>query len=415
MYGVGADHANARARVVDAIRAADTVSRTAIVRATGLTPATVSGVVRGLLDEGLVVEVGRAPSTGGTPRRLLRMVPGSRYAVGIHLDHDGVRCVLVDLAGTVVAESRLDGVGDAEPVAVVRALAAEAHRLVADAAVDPASVLGLGVVAPGPLTPSRGMAMARPALHRWVDFPLVGRLEEASGWPVVVDNDATAAAVGEHWRRRAGDSVAFAALYMATGIGSGTIVDGVPYRGSSSNSGEVGHLCVDLGGPSCWCGSSGCIEAVGGPAAVVAEARAAGLDVGEPGREVLDAFAAVARAALAGDPVAGRIVAESARYVALAAHALCSVMDVELVVLTGPAFAVAGELYLPAVQERASMSLAARGPHGVRVEVSSHARRAAVVGAAALVLTSELVPRRFGVRVRAVEEHGAPARAGARP
>ena len=406
MRGAGADHANARAAVIDVIRAAGTISRTEIVNTTRLTPGTVSGEVRRLLDEGLVVEVGRAPSTGGKPRRLLELVASSRFAVGIHLDHDGVTYALADLGGAIVARRRVDGVGEAEPDDVIGAMAREAAGIVADAQVDPARVLGLGVVSPGPLVAATGMVMSRPSLHRWVDYPLAARLEAASGLPVVVDNDATAAAVGEHWTRASEPSAAFSALYMATGIGSGTVVDGVPYRGASSNTGEIGHVCVAVSGPMCWCGNRGCVEAVAGPASVVAAARAAGVDVGaregvetlERGAGLLRAFGRVVDAAHAGDARARAIFADSARYVAVAAQTLCSMMDVDLVVLTGPAFALAGELYLPVVQERVSRAVVAHG-HGVRVRVSAHANQAAAVGAAALVLQSELVPRRFGVRL----------------
>ncbi|WP_125774612.1 ROK family protein [Antribacter gilvus] len=415
MLGTGADHANARAAIIDAIRTAGMISRVEIVHATRLTGATVSNEVRRLLDEGLVVEAGRAASTGGKPRMLLRMVPTSRYAVGIHLDHDGLTYVLLDLGGAIVARYRQEGVG-ADPDAVVGEITLQVERVVAEAGVDPERVLGLGVVSPGPLTAATGLVISRPSLHQWVDYPLKARLEAASGYPVVIDNDATAAAVGEHWTGGAEHSTAFSVLYMATGVGSGTIADGVPYRGASANAGEIGHVCVDINGPECWCGNVGCIEAFAGPSAVVAAAREAGLLGDEPrasddggagsGTDVTEGFAQVARLALAGDDVAAAIMARSARYLAVAAQTLCSVMDVDLLVLTGPAFAVAGDLYLPEVQERASSSFVARGTHGVRVLVSSHANEAAAVGAAALVLQGELVPRRFGVRMRLTTEDG---------
>ncbi|GHS90262.1 hypothetical protein AGMMS50218_17910 [Actinomycetota bacterium] len=238
-------------------------------------------------------------------------------------------------------------------------------------------------------------------MRRWADFPLAAVLEQAAGVPVLLDNDATAAALGEYWSGQVEAGAVVGVLYLGTGLGAGILVDGTVYRGSSSNAGEIGHVCVDVDGPECWCGARGCIEAVAGPAAVVAAARAAGLDLGPEGRPVAEDFATLARAALRGDASAQELLHRSARYVAVAAQTLANILDLDLLVLTGPAFALAGTLYLPAVQERLDRSFFARGNHAVRAVISPNSSEAAAVGAAAIVLQSELVPRMTGLRMPA--------------
>jgi len=109
---------------------------------------------------------------------------------------------------------------------------------------------------------------------------------------------------------------------------------------------------------------------------------------------VLDDFATLTRIALRGDVRAEAIMQRSARYVAVAAQALTNLMDLDLVVLTGPAFGMAGSLYLPVVQRRLTASSFARRSHPVRATVSANAPDAAAVGAAALVLQTELTPIR---------------------
>jgi predicted NBD/HSP70 family sugar kinase len=398
VHGIGPGHANARSSIIDAIRAAGTVSRTGIASVTGLTGATVSKEVRALLEEGLVGEVGTAPSTGGRARVLLQLQRSSRYAAGLHLDHDGVTTVLLDLGGAVVAEQRLRWTGEVDPEKVVRRMVDRIGRMLDGVGSQRGNLLGIGVVSPGPITAGEGIVLSRPALRRWVRFPLAQRIREATGLPVLVDNDATASAVGELWTGGARGSAAFAALYMATGIGSGTVVDGVPYRGSSLSVGEIGHVCVDLTGPECWCGNVGCLEAVAGPGAVVTEARTSGVRLPERASTVVESFTEVVDAARAGDPVARDVVLRSAQRLAVAAQTLCSLMGVDLVVLTGASFDVAGDLYLPAVRERVEASLLAYDAGPVRVEVSQHARLAPAVGAAALVLQDTLVPRSFSTR-----------------
>ncbi|GCE76430.1 ROK family transcriptional regulator [Cellulomonas biazotea] len=394
--GLGAAHASSRAAILDLIRAAGTISRVELTRATGFTAATISTVVRRLIDDGLVVEVGRAESTGGKPRMLLELDPYARFAVGVHLDHAGITYVIANLGGAIVARWRRPGAGSDDPREVVARIAAEIRATVARVGVDPARVLGLGVVSPGPITVSTGMTLTPPVMQAWTEFPLAAALEDATGLPVLLDNDATAAAIGEYWSGGI-DASAFAALYMGTGIGAGIIVDGTVFRGASSNAGEVGHICVDLDGPECWCGSLGCVEALAGPGAVVAAARAEGIEL--PGRGVSEDFATLARAASRGEEAPLRVLQRSARYVGVAAQTLANVLDLELVVLTGPAFAIAGSLYVPEVEARLARSFFARGNHTVRVVISSNAPEAAAVGAAALVLQSELTPRQAGMRM----------------
>lgn len=384
---------SSRAAILDTIRAAGTISRVEIVRSTGLTGATVSTVVRRLIDDGLVLETGPAESSGGKPRVLLALDPTARSAVGVHLDHGGITYVLADLGGAVVARRRTPGAGSDDPHEVVRRIAGDLTTLLGQAGAPRARVLGLGVVSPGPLTRSAGMVLTPPVMARWADFPLADALEDALALPVLVDNDATAAAIGEYWVGGAGRDSAFAALYMGTGVGAGILVDGVAYRGSSSNTGEVGHLCVDVDGPECWCGSRGCIEAVAGPVAVVARARADGL-IDDGDRHVAEDFGSLARAALRGEPAAERLLLDSARYLGVAAQALANLMDLDQVVLTGSAFAVAGSLYLPAVQRQLDRSFLARRSHPVTASISLNAADAAAVGGAALVLQSELTPTR---------------------
>src|SRR5437763_1062009 len=82
-----------------------------------------------------------------------------------------------------------------------------------------------GLVFPGPLSANEGMAITPPAMRRWADFPLGGEMRRATGLPVVLDNDATAAALGEHWSGGVGMPATFAALYMGSGIGAGLIVN----------------------------------------------------------------------------------------------------------------------------------------------------------------------------------------------
>lgn len=399
-------HASSKSAVLDVIRAAGTISRVGLINATGFTGATISTVVRKLIDEGLVLETGHAESTGGKRRVLLQLDHAARYAVGVHLDHAGIIYVLTNLRGSVVARISRPGAGAEEPPVVVARMAAEVAALVDRVGVEPERVLGVGLVSPGPLSSSSGMALTPPSMRQWVDYPLDRELAKATGLPVLLDNDATAAALGEHWSGAIGSTVTSAALYMGTGIGAGLVVGGITYRGASGNAGEIGHISVDALGPECWCGARGCVETLAGPAAVVASARAdqaLSRLIGPTGtkrqRSVTADFAAVSRAARRGEPQALAILERSARYIAVAARTLANIMDLEVLVLTGPSFAIAGSVYLPVVRDELDRGFFARAAHPVDVRLSRSAATAPAIGAAAMILQSELVPLHEGLRL----------------
>jgi predicted NBD/HSP70 family sugar kinase len=385
--------------VLDAIRAAGTISRVGLTRVTGLTGATVSTVVRRLLDDELVVEIGRAESTGGKPRVLLELNQSARFAVGAHLDHSGITYAVTNLAGAPVARMTRPGPGDDAPATVLERMAREIDMLVTGVGIDPARVLGLGLASPGPLASMNGMNRTPPFMRSWEDFPLDTELQALTGLPVLLDNDATAAAIGEYWSGGTDGETTFATLYMGTGIGAGFLVDGTAYRGMSGNAGEIGHTSLNIDGPACWCGMRGCVEALAGPSAVVDAAladprvaQAAGLDALPGTASIATRFAAVARASRNGVPGARQILERSARYVAVAAHTTVNLLDVRLLVLTGSSFAAASHIYVPAIRELLEHSFFARTTHPVDVRLSSSADTAAAIGGAAMVLQSELVP-----------------------
>ncbi len=414
--------------ILDAIRAAGTISRIGISKVTGLTGATVSTAVRRLIDDGLVLEVGRAESTGGKPRVLLQLNADAYYALGVHLDHGAITYALTDLAGAPVAGMTRPGAGHVAPNTVVERMSHEVTELIAQAQVNRERVLGIGLVSPGPLTSQAGMHLTPPFMRSWEDYPLDSELSRLSGFPVLLENDATAAAIGEYWTGETEREGSFAALYMSTGIGAGILLSGSPHRGSSGNAGEIGHISANVTGPRCWCGARGCIESYGGPAALVARAQERGL-LPTPDNNtaatspdatpvdhtsIAEQFATLVDLSRSGNIAATEVLKESIPYIAHAAHILANTLDLRLLMLTGTSFGAASHVYLPAIREELNKSFFARDNHQVEVRISQSADTAAAIGGAALVLQSEFVPERSSAlastvgETKDVSEHPAP-------
>lgn len=382
-----------RAVVLEAIQISDGISRVQIAGRAGLTAQTVSVIVRRLLEEGLVIEDGSLPSRGGKPRTILRVDPTAGYAVGIHFDPGEISYVLADLAGQPVAKLHAAVRPGLAPDAVIRQMARTARRMLREADVPDRKVLGIGLACPGPLD-ADGIINVPPRLTGWDHVPIKGLLEEYAGFPVTADNDATAAAIGERWAGVARAAPSFAYLYLGTGIGGGLFLDNQIYRGRSLNAGEFGHITVAPDGPDCYCGNRGCVEAVCCPSAIeeTVRARLAGGAESTLSAGGLD-HAAICAAAAAGDPLAGEVIGQVAARLADAAVSIVNMLDIDLVVLGGPAMHKVANVYHRVVAAAVTTRPLARRLHTVQVELSPIAVDAAAIGAASLVFHATYAPR----------------------
>ncbi|MEE4543128.1 ROK family transcriptional regulator [Streptomyces sp. V4-01] len=388
-----------QAVVLDAIRTAGPVSRVELAPLTGLTSQTVSNVVRRLLAAGLVSESGFAPSSGGKRRTLLSPRPDGAYAVGIQLDPDAAVIVVVDLAGEVLDSRRVRLPDPGDPAAVVARVAGAAQRLTARTRVDPARVLGTGIAAPGPIDGPAGAVVKPPNFAGWGRVPLLGLFAEATGMPVAMDNDATAAAIGERWiggRQRAGS---FLFIYLGTGVGAGIVLNNTVLRGDSGNAGEFGHMAVEPGELTCDCGGTNCLGPYVGPAAIIADlydrhgketAERAGL-TGTP-ESVHDDWRALRQAVRRGDPAAQDVVRHAARRVGQAAKGAVALLDVSRVVLGGETLRGIESIMCEEIEAAVNSTSVARVIRPITVEKSVIGEAVGAVGAASLILHGTYAP-----------------------
>ncbi|MEU5252054.1 ROK family transcriptional regulator [Streptomyces longwoodensis] len=392
-----------RAVVLDQIQLADGISRVEIAEHTGLTPQTVSGIVRRLLDEGIVREDGASRvASGGKPRTTLRVNAEAGSAVGLHFDPVQLSCTVVDLLGRPLLVKRRPTHPDADPPQVVKAMAELVADVLAETGVDRDKILGLGLATPGPIDLEQGAIVGAPQLTGWTRVPVQRMLSEATGLPVTLDNDATAAAVGERWSG-AGRGVAdFAYCYFGTGVGGGLILNHQVYRGGSLNAGEFGHSSVLPDGPECYCGNRGCLERLVNPTAIVAEVHRRLAAGAHPDSALARAYAqdpqavdhpAIGLAAAAGDPVAAAVVDESAEHVASVAVDIANFLDVDLIVLGGHGIQHVESRYVEVVAAALARRPLSRHVRVVGVEASWLGVDAAVVGSAALVLHATYSPQ----------------------
>lgn len=305
--------------------------------------------------------------------------------VGVDIGGSNTSAVAIDAEGRVVGRHQIRSVVEGGRQMAASALAAVAALEVADCA-----AVGVGV--PGQVDPRSGrVAMAVNLGVGAEGYGLAAEIETALGFPVTVENDVHAAAVGAYESLRlegpSPDSVALVSI--GTGIGAGVVVQGALLRGVRGMAGEIGHVVVDESGILCRCGQRGCLEAVAaGPAIARAWPK------GANGTAATALFGAAAQGDAAAEKVAGRI----AGHLTTALIWLAAAYDTEVIVLAG-GVSGAGDSFLGAVREQvsrrgANSELAARrlrpeqvvlarvddppGPRGAAVLAANHLQNAGV-------------------------------------
>ena len=295
----------------------------------------------------------------------------------------------LDIGGTKLAAGVVDTNGQVLSFVVDPTLADEGpgrglerlfelgRRAVEDAGTDWGELVAVGIGCGGPLDATRGVLIAPPHLPGWRNVPLTELAERAYGLPTALENDATAAAAGEHrWGAGAGTQN-MVYLTISTGVGGGIVIEGHLYRGASGNGGELGHVTIDCAGRRCnGCGRRGCLEAYVSGTSIAERAREAGMG---------DVTAAqVSAAARAGDPVATEVWDVTVDALACGLTSIVNLFEPELVVLGGGVVSGTGEQLLGPVRERVRKESMRPAGEAAAIVQSALGEHVGVVGAAAI-------------------------------
>ncbi|MFJ8893254.1 ROK family protein [Leifsonia sp. NPDC102414] len=244
---------NLRSALQLVVSGGGTATRAGIARSTGLTSATVSSLLSGLIADGLVLEGQRAESTGGKRATTLQVDQERHVLLSVIVQPGLVRGAVVNLLGAELAtlSQRPSAPGAVEDVqSVVRRLAAS----------TPATVVAVGIQVPGI---ADGPLIRESVQLGWTDLDLGAALDGIVDAPVHLVNDADAEALADYSSSdQFGANQMFVSL--STGVGAAFIVDGTVLAGAAHRAGEIGHVPVLFGpdAPLCPCGNRGCLEEV---------------------------------------------------------------------------------------------------------------------------------------------------------
>ena len=225
--------------ILELVRTRGPISRADIVRLSGLTFPSVSRIIGELIERDLVAEKRQRRGGMGKPPTELEVNPKSAFSVGINFDRDHLSAVLVDLSGEVLARHHAP-LSSPSPTEVLPLMVSAAESLLGEQDVPKRLLLGIGVGMPVPLHSGRVTANFSDDLSGWKDVSVAATLGQQFGCPVLLENNATAAAIGERWYGVGRDLKDFFFVFFAHGIGGGVILGGQPYLGHGGFSGEFG-------------------------------------------------------------------------------------------------------------------------------------------------------------------------------
>lgn len=378
-----------RAIVLEAIRQRGPVSRNDLSRGEALSMPTVLEITGTLISEGLVKEDGVGPSTGGRRPVLLSLVDDALCAIGLSIGTLALTAVVTDLAGRVRLRFEPPSGMSRGPEALSKSVLEVVSEAIRSRPKGLGGPLGIGLALPVPVAAFTRTTLSPPTYPSWGRANIGEMLHQEYGLPVLADNVANAAALGEHQHGAGRGARDMFYVVAHRGIGGAAVLNGEIYRGVDRGAGEIGHMTIDLDGPRCGCGNKGCLEAFAGRVGIRRRAQAALQAAGRSslaGKDVEGLRAQdVVEAALSGDGLARDVLVETGGYLGVGIANIIHLLNPELVVVGGSTMR-AGDLVLePAVEAVRHQVLpsVARIPPVVLGELGE---QAGAVGAAALVL-----------------------------
>lgn len=369
-----------RAEIFATVLTAGPISRTQLAQRLGLVPSSVTRMLPPLLEHGYLREADdTAPQGRGRPQKMLHVNPDKHIVVGMKIGPAQVSGVVTDMAANVLARDE-ERIADCTPQTALSAAAALTGRLLSQAPEAADRVLGLGVGVSGHVDSAAGVCRYS-ALLDWDKVNVAGPLQEATGLPVVVNNDVNTLVVAERWFGEGRDVDSFAVVTVGPGIGCGLLLGGGLFSGATGLAGELGHVPLDPAGPMCSCGRRGCLEALAGDRAILRHLQ----DAGFPCATIEEAITLARSGSNAARNVALAAFAEAGSALGRGLAGVCNLLNLQKVIIAGEG-AAAYDLFGPAMTRALEAHAFSTAAQDCRIHVDPVQHDLWARGAACLVI-----------------------------
>ncbi|MGB8648502.1 MAG: ROK family transcriptional regulator [Anaerolineae bacterium] len=373
------------------------ISRADLAELSGLNKSTVGNLLVQLQVWGLVKESGVSSDHLGRPGVLLDINADAGRIIGIELGVGFVSAVVADMKANVIWRRKVEMTDEGRPLAEAsqEQVLEQSERLVQEAIEYSKQctcrLFGLGVGLPGLVDHRTGTLLFAPNLG-WHNVPIRDMWRTRFGTLVIEENEADAAALGEHMLGVAKQVDNFVYLSAGVGLGGGLVIDGKLRGGARGFAGEIGHMTLEPDGPVCNCGNRGCWETLIGPRAILQSVRQAARENRAPillslcnGDPAAIQIEQVLQAAARGEPAVLIALAEVGRYLGIGIANLINALDPNLIVLGGVLSAM-GSYILPRAQYEVNLRALPTTRESVEIKLSAFQLDACLMGGVALIL-----------------------------
>ncbi|GAB3602443.1 ROK family transcriptional regulator [Microbacterium aureliae] len=363
-----------RARVVDSLKRHGRLTQIELAGSTGLSPATVSNIVKELTATGILHT--SVTSRSGRRATLVSLARQVGLVAGVHFSSRQLRIAVADATRTIVSQTTLPLALDHRADAELERLTLLLSDMMESLGGSVADLLAVGLAVPAPVDPRTGMVSTTGLLRGWEGVDIAQSLTLRIARPVFVDSEANLGGLAEAREGAARDAASAVFLRIGHTISAGLVVGGDLFRGVNGKAGQIGHVTIDENGPICRCSNRGCLETFAGAPALLSLF---------PPSEGMQRLSDLLGAAEAGDGSARRVIADAGRHIGIATASLCNLFDPELIVVGGE-LGEAGEILMAPMRhslERSALPSTAGLPEIVG---ASFAEWAEVRGAIAIAL-----------------------------
>ncbi len=381
-----------RTRILQLLRECGPLSKIQIANELEISPSTAGVLCEVLMQEGIITVAGIGQSAGGRRPTLLQLNERAKFVLGCDIGVTHVVSVITDLSGKVLERSWITTDPRDESERILHHLRTSLQEVIDRAEATLERILGIGVSVPGLMDLDNGISVLAPNLPKWRNVPIVRFLKDAFNLPAFMVNDAGAMALGEHYFGAGRGYRDLVGVNIGVGIGAGIILDGRLYRGGAGGCGEIGHVTVNENGPSCPCGSNGCLELMAAGPAIAARAIQAlssavptAIETLAQGKPANVSARIVAEAARQGDKLAIEILTDAGRYVGIGVAMVVNLLSPTLIIIGG-GVSQAGKQFFEKIcstVERRAYTTIVNKP---AIVLSQLRGDASVLGAVALVL-----------------------------
>jgi len=314
------------------------------------------------------------------------------------IDLGGTKLItaIISNKGQVIAKEQCFTLADGGPQPVIERILSAIDHLLSQGNINSSQLDSISIAAAGAIDFEKGLVTSSPHLPRWHDVPLRDIVKEKYKVDTFLINDASAAALGEHHFGAGRGLNNLILLTVGTGIGGGIIINGRLYSGVSGSAGEIGHTTIDVNGPRCDCGNTGCLEALVSGTAVAKEAikrirhgeRSSLTEIVEGKVENITAEK-VSLAAQDGDSLALEVILKAATYLGVGIANLVNIFNPEMIIIGG-GMAKMGDLLLNPARQVVREGAFQLSVQAVQIVPAQLGDDAGVLGAAVFAFQQEV-------------------------